>query len=151
MYESQRGEIEMADELELLPQTHQKKKKSLPAERFAQNIYWMLAADLKPPKKVRNPPHNWADQKEKKKKREREKGISMGLALLRGSCEREKESTSWLTDKEISWDGGTLKPQKKGGSWTGEGKAEREPHRPPVPPPRTPQAETLGVGLGAET
>ena len=28
MYESQRGEIEMADELELLPQTHQKKKKA---------------------------------------------------------------------------------------------------------------------------
>ena len=31
----------------------------------------------------------------KREKREREKGISMRLAILRGSCEREKEPTPW--------------------------------------------------------
>ena len=29
----------------------------------------MLAEELKPPKRARNPPHNWAEQKEKKKKK----------------------------------------------------------------------------------
>ena len=36
-------------------------------------------------------------------------------------------------------------------SWTEEGKAEREPQRPLVPPPGTPQPEMLGRGLGTET
>ena len=47
--------------------------------------------DLKPPKRARNPPHNWVEHKEKK----RERGIRMGAALLRGNCEREKEPTPW--------------------------------------------------------
>ena len=42
-------------------------------------------------------------------------------------------------------------PGKKHGSWTEEGKAEKEPHRPSVLPPGTPQTETLGKGLGTET
>lgn len=32
-----------------------------------------------------------------------------------------------------------------------EGKAEGEPHRPSGPPPRTPQPEPLGRGLGVKT
>ena len=35
-------------------------------------------------------------------------------------------------------------------SWTEEGKAEREPHRPLAPPPLTPQPEMRGRGLGTE-
>ena len=34
---------------------------------------------------------------------------------------------------------------------TEEGKAEREPHRPSVPPPRTPQSETVVWRLGTGT
>ena len=40
---------------------------------------------------------------------------------------------------------------EKGSSWTEEGKAEKEPHRPSVPPPGTTQPETLGWELGTET
>ena len=36
-------------------------------------------------------------------------------------------------------------------SWTEADKAEREPHRPSVLPPRTTQPETLGQGPGTET
>ena len=45
------------------------------------------AEDLKLPKRERNPPHNWVEQKLKKEreKRDREKGIRMGPALRRGS------------------------------------------------------------------
>ena len=49
----------------------------------------MLAEDFKTPKKARNPLHNWVEKKEKE--REREKGIRMGLARLRESCEKGKE------------------------------------------------------------
>ena len=53
----------------------------------------MLAEKLKPPKRARNPPHNWV---EKSRRREREtEGIRTGIALLRGSCGREKEPTPW--------------------------------------------------------
>ena len=54
----------------------------------------MLAEDLKSPKRARNPPHNWVEQKGRK---EREKGLRMGLALPRGSCEKGKEPTPWET------------------------------------------------------
>jgi len=40
---------------------------------------------------------------------------------------------------------------EKCSSWTEEGKAQRKPHRPSVPPSRTPQPETLGMGLSVET
>jgi len=50
-----------------------------------------MPAELKPPKKARNSPHNWVEQKEKK----REKREKKGPALLRGSCERGKESAPW--------------------------------------------------------
>ena len=53
----------------------------------------MLTEDLKPPKRARNPPHNWAEQKGKK---ERE-GTRMGLELFERGCERRKEPTSWET------------------------------------------------------
>ena len=60
----------------------------------------MLAEKLKPPKRARNPPHNWV---EKSRRREREtEGIRTGIALLRGSCGREKEEGGHLIDREIS-------------------------------------------------
>ena len=31
----------------------------------------MLAEDLKPPKRARNPPYNWEEQKEKEREKER--------------------------------------------------------------------------------
>ena len=50
-----------------------KKKILLHVEKFTQNIS-TLAEDLKPPKRARNPPHNWVKQKgEKKRERERER------------------------------------------------------------------------------
>ena len=52
----------------------------------------MLAEELKPTKRERNPQQNWVEQKKKKREGEK-KGIRTGLALLRGSCEREKEAT----------------------------------------------------------
>ena len=45
----------------------------------------------------------------------------------------------------------TQSPKEKFSSWTEEGRAEREPHKPLVPPPQTPQPETLGPCMGAET
>ena len=44
---------------------HIKKKKNPHIEQFTQNIYRMVAEDLKPPKRARNTPHNWVGQKEK--------------------------------------------------------------------------------------
>ena len=41
--------------------------------------------------------------------------------------------------------------REKQSSQLEEGKAEREPHRPLVPPPRKSQAETLWWELGAQT
>ena len=109
----------------------------------------MLAEDLKPPKRSRNPPHNWVEQKEeKKKKREREwnqDGTSTPERELWKRVETQALD-SHLTNRKISWDGETAKPQRKHGSWTEKFKAERELHRPLVPPPRT-----LGRGLGTET
>ena len=49
------------------------------------------------PKRAGNPPRKWVGQRgEKRRAREREEGetkrIKMGLILLRGRCERGKES-----------------------------------------------------------
>ena len=41
--------------------------------------------------------------------------------------------------------------REKCSNWTDERKVERELHRQSVPPPRIPQPEKLGWGLGAET
>ena len=41
--------------------------------------------------------------------------------------------------------------REKYSSWTEEGKAEREPQRSLVQPPRAPQPEMLCRGLGTET
>ena len=55
--------------------TNSSKKTHKHVKQFAQNINWMLAEELKPPKRARNSWHNWVEQK---KNRERErKGIRM--------------------------------------------------------------------------
>ena len=45
----------------------------------------MLADELKPPKRARNPPHNWVESKEKIEGEKGKKGIRMGASLPRGS------------------------------------------------------------------
>ena len=60
----------------------------------------MLAEELKHPKRARNPPHNWLDQK--KKKREREKRNQDGTSTLRGSCDKERNPQP---EKPPNWQG----------------------------------------------
>lgn len=43
--------------------TNTSKKPHLYVEQFAQNIYRTLAEELKTPRRARNPPHNWEEQK----------------------------------------------------------------------------------------
>ena len=66
----------------------------------------MLAEDLRPPKRARNPPHNWVKQKGKKRKEKRKQNrISTPEKEL---CQR-KGICIWgdhTTDKNISQDGG---------------------------------------------
>ena len=73
----------------------------------------MLAEDLKPPKRSRNPPNNYREHKGEKRERRggKKKRIRMGPALLRGRYERGKEPTlgSNLTDGVIIQIGGTSK------------------------------------------
>ena len=88
----------------------------------------MLAEDLKPPKRARNPPHNWVEQKEKKK-RER-KGIKMGPALLRGSCERGRRWGDHLRWRD-------LKASEKRATAGMRREKQREVYRQLVPCPRT--------------
>ena len=54
-----------------------------------------LNAGTRPPKRARNTPYNWVEEKGKKEREEREKGITVGPALLRGNSERREESTPW--------------------------------------------------------
>ena len=76
---------------------HIKIKKIYNVEWLMQNTYWILAEDLRKPKRARNPSYNWVEQKrererERGRERKRKKGIRTGSVLLRGSCERGKES-----------------------------------------------------------
>ena len=81
----------------LLPQTHQDNYQH--AERFTQNTYWMLAEDLKLPKRGRNPPHIWVEQKEKKIKWERKESDQD-----QHSCEgAEKEERNPHHGKPPNW------------------------------------------------
>ena len=61
----------------------------------------MLAEDLKPPKRGRNPPHNW---EKKRKKRERERNQDGTSTPERELRKRKGTHTleSHLTDKEIT-------------------------------------------------
>ena len=72
----------------------------------------------------------------------------MGTALLRGSCERGKELTSWEATIQ---EGEPQSPREKCNSQTEEGKEIRDLHRPLVPPPLDPQPEILRQELGAQT
>ena len=110
--------------INLLPQTHT--HKNYPhVEQFAQNMYWKLAEELKPPKRAGNPLYNWVEQKGK---REREKGIRTEPVFLRGSCERGKEPIPWEATYLVVRSAKTEGPQslrEKHSSWTEKGKGER--------------------------
>ena len=105
--------------LKHIKQTH------LHVEWLAQNTYWMLAEDLKPPKRTKNPPHNRVQQKEKK-------GIGTEPALLIVSCETEKDSAPW---KATNWQGNQLgqrsklKASEKSTSAGWRREKQRETHR----------------------
>ena len=51
---------------------HMQKKKNLHLEWVAENTYTMPAEEFKLPKKARNHPHNWVEQKGKKNERHEE-------------------------------------------------------------------------------
>ena len=106
----------------------------------------MLAEDLSL-QKGQETFHITGQNRSRKKERENRKknGIRTGPALLRGTCERGEEPTIW---KAMVPEGEPLSLRENCSSWTEEGKAERELHKPLVPPPRTPQPETLRWGLG---
>ena len=83
----------------LLPQTPQKtKQKNNPSTCRMIHTEHLLntGRTRKPPKRARNPPHNWLEEREKRKRKR------MGIALLRGSCERGKEPTPW---EATNWTG----------------------------------------------
>ena len=134
----------------LLPQSYQH------VERFAQNIYWTLAEELKPPKKCKKP-STWLGKTQEKKK-EREKKIKTKESGGTSIHERElwkRKGTYTLGSHLINWISAKMEgPQshrEKHSSGTEEGKAEREPHRSSEPLAWTPQPETLGWELGTET
>ena len=81
---------------------------------LTQDINWILAEELKPPKRVRN---SWQRKEKEQKKKERErKGIRMGQAFPRGSCEGERQPHnlgSHLTYGKISRVGGISKMLRK--------------------------------------
>ena len=73
----------------------------------------MLAEEIKPPKRERNPPYNWV---EKKKMRQREKRNQDGTSIPVRELQKRKGThtlRSHLNDEEISRDGGTSKLLRK--------------------------------------
>ena len=70
-----------------------KKKNHLHVERFTQKIYWVLAEELKPPQRARNPPHNWIEQK-KKGEREGEKRHQDETSILETEPRKRKGTHS---------------------------------------------------------
>ena len=125
-----------------------KKKKNLLVKGLTQNNYWTRAENLKPPKRAIKHPHNWVEQK----KKEREWNWNWTSTPERDLWKRKGTCTlgSHLIDREIRWNGRTSNSQRKVPQLE-EGKEEKEAHRPLVPPPGTPQPETLRRGLGTET
>ena len=100
--ESEVGErIKMAEEEDVtLTFSHKHIKiRHLHVEWFTQNIYWMLAEEHRPPKRSRNPPHNWVEQR---KESERERRKQTGLALQRGAV---KEKRNAQPGKPPYWQG----------------------------------------------
>ena len=67
------------------------KRTRLYVEQFAQNLYWMLAEDLRPPERARNPPHIRVEQKKKREKRKKkesgwEQNSGEGAMKGKGTC-----------------------------------------------------------------
>ena len=122
------------------------KKPHLHGEWVAQNICWMLAEDLKPPKRSRNPLHTWLEQKEKKEERERERKDQHSWE--RESHERRKEPNPW----DGSWWGDLLRkrklkaPERKAQQLDWGGRAERELQRPSYHLPGPQSLRRLGGG-----
>ena len=85
----------------------------------------------------------------KEREEEKKRGIRMGAALLRGSCEGGKEpvprKATQLTGRPAKMKG----PQSLRGrhsSWTEAGRAEREPCRPSIPHARHHRLRHWGRG-----
>ena len=104
----------------LLPQTHQ--KTHLHVKRLTQNINWMLAEELKPPKRARNSWHNWVEHKKKREKRNQDRTSTPERELWRRKGTRILGSH--LTDGKISQVRGTSKTlSRKVQQWVWEWKS----------------------------
>ena len=71
-----------------------------------------MLTDSKPPKRARNAPHNWVEQKERERERKNQDGTIIPERELR---ERKETNNlgSHLVDGEIIQGRGTSKPQRK--------------------------------------
>ena len=127
---------------------HTHEKKNLRVERFAQNIYWMLAEDLKPPERARNPPYNWVEQMEGKKESGWESHSWEGPVKEERNTHLRK-SPNWQGDRRRPRD---LKVAEKSAA-AGLRKAKlSESHTDHLHHwPWTPQTKMLGRGLDTET
>ena len=109
-------------------------------EQFSQNTYWILAQDLIQPKLQERSPYNWVGWKKKKKK-----GIGVGPAPLRGSCEREKFHSPWEgPSPAVRWAGTEGELQSLRGEWSSwivVGRTERDLQRRSWPSHCSPQLE----------
>ena len=107
----------------------------------------MLAQDLQSPKRARKPPHNWVEQKEQKRERERERNKDGTSTAEEELCKSKGIHTlgSPLIDRESS-----LKASEKSTAGLRRAK-QRQQHSNTVPPPRTPQSETIERGRDTET
>ena len=125
-------------------------------EQLLQNTYWMLAEDLRLPKRQETP-HLPGSGKRKKKKKQRQQNRDRICTSGREPWRRKSfhKLGSPLTGENREWAGAKHQSLRGEGSNSGaEGKAERFPHKRSVPT-STHQPERLvcsptGVGGGWE-
>ena len=136
--------------------SHKHTKKTLSTlEWFVQNIYWMLAEDLKPLKMARNPPHYWVKQNEKEKERRKKMESVWDQYSWEGAVRKERNHylgrpPNWQGDQP-RWRGNLEASEKNSAArlmraQQRDSSADRQYHR-----TWTPQPEILRWGLGTET
>ena len=126
------------------------KKTHLYIKQLSQDINWILAEELKPPKRARNSWPNWVEQKEKKREGEKEsrwdKPSQEGAVKEKGNQNPGKPpNQDRSAEPEVS-----PRCQGKSNSSSENRKAEWEKHISSEPLVQTPQPEKLKWGLGTE-
>ena len=106
----------------------------------------MMTEDIKFPKRARNLPLNCTEQKEKIKERQK-RNRNVTSTPERELRRRKGTHTlgSHLTGRSAETEG-PQNHRERCSSWTEKSKAEREPQRPSVTHPQTPQPEMHGLG-----